>query len=244
MDEISVVPKPLPHQVADHIRNLIIHDHLKPGERIRERSIAEALNVSRTPLRDALKILAMERLVELMPNKGAVVVDSTEAELADMLTVYCELESLGGRLACRMASEGDIRRVEHYQTVMSDAFDKEDRGAYFAANQAFHLAIIAASHNPTLVEMHGRLNIRLYRVRYLAVMRQKDWTAAVGEHAALVEALRKREGDHLAHLLKEHLGFAWRLIDSWEPSVALGGTPDAYTRRSAESARTRRGGAW
>jgi len=208
---------PLPQRVADCIRDLIIHDRLKPGERIRERTLAEALDVSRTPLRDALKILAMERLVELIPNRGAVVAHPTDAEIADMLTVYSELESLGGRLACRHASEGDIRRVEHYRTVMTRAHEEEDRIAYFAANQAFHLSIVAASGNTTLIETHDHLNIRLYRIRYLAVMHLPEWTAAAGEHEALVDALRARDGDRLADLLKEHLGFAWRLIDRWEP---------------------------
>jgi DNA-binding GntR family transcriptional regulator len=177
--------------------------------------------VSRTPLRDALKILAMERLVELTPNKGAVVVRSTDAEVADMLTVYTELESLGGRLACRMASEADIIRVERYHELLATAFAVEDRAAYFAANQAFHLSIIAAARNPILIEMHGHLNIRLYRIRYLAVMRLQDWRAAAGEHGALVAALKQRDGDRLAFLLKEHLGFAWRLIGGSLPAVAI-----------------------
>lgn len=217
----AIETTPLPQRVADYIRDLIIHDRLKPGEPIRERTLAEQVDVSRTPLRDALKILAMERLVELTPNKGAVVGHPSDAELADMLTVYSELESLGGRLACRHATEGDIRRVEHYRTVMTRAHEEEDRAAYFAANQAFHLSIVAASGNATLIEMHGHLNIRLYRIRYLAVMHLPEWTAAVGEHDALVDALRARDEARLADLLKEHLGFAWRLIDRWEPPRVL-----------------------
>lgn len=222
MNEVVPPIKPLPQQVADYIRDLIIHDRLKPGERIRERQIAENLNVSRTPMRDALKILAMERLVDLTPNKGAVVVRSTDAEIADMLTVYTELESLGGRLACRMATEADIMRVQHYHEVLGQAFAVEDRAGYFAANQAFHLSIIAGSRNPILIEMHGHLNIRLYRIRYLAVMRTQDWRAAAGEHGELVAALKRRDGDRLAFLLKEHLGFAWRLIGTWPPPTATG----------------------
>jgi DNA-binding GntR family transcriptional regulator len=219
---------PLPQQVADYIRDLIIHDRLKPGERIRERAIAETLNVSRTPLRDALKILAMERLVDLTPNKGAVVSRSSDAEIADMLTVYTELESLGGRLACRLATEADILRVEDCCGVMAQAFADEDRAAYFAANQAFHLSIIAASHNPTLIEMHGHLNIRLYRIRYLAVMRMQEWTAAAGEHRDLLRALKERDGEQLAHLQKEHLGFAWRLIGAWTPPSSARGIAHTF----------------
>lgn len=219
--ENAVPPKPLPQQVADYIRDLIIHDRLKPGERIRERAIADTLEVSRTPMREALKILAMERLIELKPNRSAVVVNSTDTEIANMLTVYTELEGLGGKIACRMATEADFRRVARYQQVLVEAFEKEDRAAYFAANQAFHLAIIAASRNPTLIEMHGHLNMRLYRIRYLAVMRRQDWRAATSEHGPLIDALMQRDGDQLAHLLKNHLGFAWRLIESWVPPTPV-----------------------
>jgi len=217
MTDTAGPPKPLPQQVADYIRDLIIHDRLKPGERIRERAIAETLNVSRTPMREALKLLAMERLVDLKPNRSAVVVNATDTEIANMLTVYTELEALGGKIACRMATEADFGRVTRYHQVLNEAFEKEDRAAYFAANQALHLSIIAASRNPTLIEMHGHLNIRLYRIRYLAVMRLQEWRAAASEHAPLVEALEQRDGERLADLLKKHLGFAWRLIESWEP---------------------------
>jgi DNA-binding GntR family transcriptional regulator len=216
---------PLPQQVADYVRDLIIHDRLKPGERVRERSIAETLNVSRTPLRDALKILAMERLVDLTPNKGAVVTRSSDAEIADMLSVYAELDSLGGRIACRLATEGDILRVQHYNEVMAQAFVDEDRAGYFAANQAFHLSIIAGSHNSTLIEMHSHLNIRLYRIRYLAVMSMREWRAAAGEHSELLRALKERNGERLAHLQKEHLNFAWRLIGAWTPPAPVRGVP-------------------
>lgn len=215
--------QPLPQHVANYIRDLIIHDRLKPGERIRERTIAETLNVSRTPLRDALKILAMERLVELIPNRGAIVVNSSDNEIAEMLTVYTELESLGGKIACAVATEADIMRVEQFDRKMAEAFASEDRAAYFAANQGFHLSIVACSHNSTLIEMHSHLNIRLYRIRYLAVMRMQEWTAAAGEHGNLLEALKERDGERLTYLQREHLRFAWRLIGAWSPPAAANG---------------------
>ncbi|WP_173932837.1 GntR family transcriptional regulator [Chelativorans sp. Marseille-P2723] len=206
----------LPQQVAEYIRYQIIHDILKPGERIRERHIAETLNVSRTPLRDALQILAMERLVELHPNRGATIVDPDTQELSHMLTVYSELEVLAGRLAARHATEADILRLEQCSVEMDFAFKRGDRARYFAANQGFHLAIIKASHNPVLIEMHGHLNIRLYRIRYLAVMNASEWKVAASEHGSLLEALRNRDGDLLAELQTKHLNFAWRLIQAAE----------------------------
>lgn len=206
----------LPQQIAEYVRHRIIHDILKPGERIRERHIAETLDVSRTPLRDALQILAMERLVELHPNRGATVVDTDPQELSHMLTVYLELEVLAGRLASRFATETDILNLEQYQAEMEFAFERGERAKYFTANQGFHLSIIKASRNPVLIEMHSHLNIRLYRLRYLAVMNASEWRVAAGEHRSLLEALRKRDGDLLAELQAKHLNFAWRLVQSAE----------------------------
>lgn len=210
---------PLPQQVADFIRDQIIHDVLKPGERIRERHIAETLGVSRTPLRDALKILAMERLVELHPNKGASVVNPDARELSHMLTVYSDLEVLAGRLAARFATEADIMNLERFEEEMSRAFENGDRASYFAANQGFHLSIIEASHNPILIEMHSHLNLRLYRIRYLAVMNATEWKAAAGEHLRMLEAFRGRDGELLAELQTKHLNFAWRLIQPAPPAT-------------------------
>lgn len=209
-----VSPQPLPRQIAAHIRDLIIHDVLKPGERVRERQIAEELGVSRTPLRDALKILAMERLIDVTPNRGATVVDPAVDEIAEMLAVYTELEALGGRLACGHAGEADIAEVTGQHDLLRAAFAREDRIAYFRANQAFHLAIVAGSHNRTLIEMHGHLNMRLYRIRYLAILRMQDWRSAASAHAEILAALVQRDGAGLATLLAEHLGFARRLVEA------------------------------
>jgi DNA-binding GntR family transcriptional regulator len=206
---------PLPTQIADYIRHQIIHDILKPGEPVRERVIAELLNVSRTPMRDALKILSVERLVELIPNRGAVVVNNSIDDISDMLAVYTELEAIGGVAACRMANEGDLLRVERHMALMDDANAEGDRLKYFRANQAFHLAIIAASRNKTLIEIHANLSLRLYRVRYLAIMAQEIWQARSAQHQELVDTLRARDTAKMAELQKAHFQVAWRLIDDW-----------------------------
>lgn len=207
--------EPLPVQIAGYIRHQIIHDILKPGEPIRERVIAEQLNVSRTPMRDALKILSVERLVELIPNRGAVVVKNSIDDIADMLTVYTELEAIGGVAACRMANESDFLNVERQLALMEAASAEGDRIKYFRANQAFHLAIIAASRNKTLIEIHANLSLRLYRVRYLAILEQEVGQSRSAEHHELVDTLRSRDTARMAELQKAHFTVAWRLIDDW-----------------------------
>jgi DNA-binding GntR family transcriptional regulator len=212
----AVAARPLPQQVANVIRDMIIHDQLKPGERIREQHISARLQVSRTPLREALKILAVERLVEILPNRGAVVVNPGVEEIRGMLRVYSTLEALGGELACKHASAGDIAHVEQQYDRLQAAFSARDRLEYFSANQAFHVGIVAGSHNASLIELHGHLNMRLYRVRYLAIMQLPEWTSAVHQHDSIVATLKKRDGRRLARLLDDHLGFARRLADGME----------------------------
>ncbi|MBU2961650.1 GntR family transcriptional regulator [Citreicella sp. C3M06] len=212
--------QPLPAQIAGYIRNLIIHDILKPGESVRERFIADTLNVSRTPMRDALKILSVERLVKLYPNRSAVVVDNSLEDITDMLSVYVELDKMAATTACRMASETDFLRIERHIEEMRKAQVERNRSEYFRANQNFHFAIVSAARNQTLAEMHMTLNLRLYRVRYLAILSQEIWTTREDEHRAMLNALRARDQEELAILQKEHFAVAWRLIDDWCRSAA------------------------
>ncbi|WP_201835774.1 GntR family transcriptional regulator [Microvirga zambiensis] len=216
-----VAAQPLPQQIASYLRDLIIHDVLKPGERIREVPLSAELNVSRTPLRDALKILSVERLVELAPNRGAVVTDMSIEEMRDLLRVYSSLEALGAQMACERARTTDIAAIHGWQNEMLAAFEQNDRLRYFRANQAFHLSIIKASRNASLIEVHAQLNLRLYRVRYLAIMQQQEWTFVSSQHEAILAALDQRDGPLLSRLLVEHLSGARRAIATLEAA----GTP-------------------
>lgn len=213
---LPVTPQPLPQQIAAHLRDLIIHDVLKPGERIREQPLSAELNVSRTPLRDALKILSVERLVDLPPNRGAVVADPGIEEMRDLLRVYSSLEQLGGELACERATLADLALIHRHQDEMLAAFERKDRLSYFRANQASHLGIIRASRNAALIEVHGHLNLRLYRVRYLAIMQRRNWTFVSNQHEAILTALDHRDGPLLGRLLAEHLSGAWNALATLE----------------------------
>jgi DNA-binding GntR family transcriptional regulator len=226
----AVAAQPLPQQVANYVRDLIIHDALKPGDRIREQHISEQLQVSRTPMREALKILAAERLIDILPNRGAVVVRASVDEIRAMLKVYSTLEVLGAELACEQADTADIAEVKKQYKLQQAAFAAKDRLAYFRANQAFHLAIIAASHNPVLAEMHRHLNMRLYRIRYLGVLQVRDWASAVHQHDKVLKAFIERDGMRLGRLLQDHLGFAWRQADG-TAAVAAETTKPATRRQ-------------
>ncbi len=209
---IVIAPKSLTQQISDHIRSEIIHDSIKPGEWIREKALTEQFGISRTPLREALQILATQRLIEIIPNRGAVVVALSDDEIRHLLEVYARLDVFAAELACEKATAEDDEAIRRHLATMTEAYRLADRYAYFDANQAFHLAIAAASHNPVLIEMHAQVNLRLYRTRYLGVLQAENWARALNEHEPIVDAFLARNVALLTRLVSEHLGFAWRVL--------------------------------
>ena len=203
-DENAVLP--LAQQVAARIRDMIIQDQLVPGEWIREQAIADKLNVSRTPLREALKLLELEGLTQLLPNRGAVVTELTVEEVKEKLEVLAVLESLAGKLACRNATDSELAEIRALHYEMLACFSRENRLEYFKLNQRIHLAIVTASGNKTLIETHARINAQLYRVRFQSNLQNELWSTAVDEHKEMLSALEARNSEALSRCLLNHLG--------------------------------------
>jgi len=199
----------LSQQVASRIRDMIVLDELRPGARLRERQLAEELKVSRTPLREALKILSTEGLVVLSPNRGAEVSGFSAVDIGEKLQVLAALERLAGELACKQASDEAIAEIRALHFEMLAAYSRQDRKAYFRANQKIHRGLVRASNNNALIETHDRLNTQLYRVRYLSNLRNARWSTAIDEHQAILEALEARDAAKLGRLMFEHLGSTW-----------------------------------
>ena len=197
---------PLAQQVAARIRDMIVQDQLVPGEWIRDQAIADKLSVSRTPLREALKMLELEGLIQLLPNRGAVVTELTVEEVKEKLEVLAVLESLAGKLACRKATDLELAEIRALHYEMLACFSRENRLEYFKLNQRIHFAIVAASGNKTLIETHARINAQLYRVRFQSNLQNELWGTAVEEHEEMLSALEERNSEALGVCLLNHLG--------------------------------------
>lgn len=202
----------LPEVVADHLRDMIVENVLLPGTRIRERTITEVLKVSRTPLREALRMLAAEGLVELLPNRGAVVANPTLEEVHEMLQVQTQLEDLAAYQFCERASDADIDAIRALHHEMLVHFYRGERLPYYKINQRIHRRIIEAAGNNTLATMHGILNARLYRFRYQPNLQRDHWQTAIDEHEEILHAVESRNGDRLRDVLKAHLASTWEKI--------------------------------
>ena len=199
----------LHEQVTERVRDMIIEGDLAPGQRINEAELVERLGVSRTPLREALRTLAAENLIDTRPSRGSVVRRLTPEDVKGMLQVLAELEALGGRLACETASDAAIEGVLDLHDEMMGCYRRGDRLSYYKANQAIHTAIAHASGNPTLLEMQGAIQSRLKRIRFIGNNTPANWADAVAEHEEMADALRARDGARLGSILSIHLTRTW-----------------------------------
>ena len=192
-------------EVADRMRELIQSGEMEPKARINEGEFTERFGISRTPLREAIKILATEGLLELLPNRGARVASISEAEIEEVIEVIAGLEATAGDLACRGISDGEIDRIQVDHDAMVLAWQAGDEAGYFAHNRAIHEAIMASARNAILANLYQSLSGRIQRSRYRAHQTPGQWARTMSEHEQMIVLLRARDGVALGHLLREHI---------------------------------------
>lgn len=198
-------PRLLAAEVVERLRDLIIQGELGPGVKLNERVLCERLRTSRTPVREAIKYLASEGLVELLPNRGAIVTPITATTVREMFVLLGALEALAGELACANANDADIAdiRALHYQMLAHHA--RGELAPYFRCNQEIHLRLVGCTGNATLVNTYRALNGHVRRARYMANLSRERWDHAVEEHEKILDALVRRDRALLPALLRSHL---------------------------------------
>jgi DNA-binding GntR family transcriptional regulator len=206
---VPVSRRTLHDELVGRIRDLIIEGHLAPESRIHEGQLGQALGVSRTPLREALKFLASEGLIELVPGRGAVVRRLTPRDVRDMLDVLAALETTAARLACQRASDAEIASLRRLHDEMMGYYATRTRLEYFKRNQAFHAGLATLSGNAFLAATHEGIQSRLRRIRFVGSDAPEKWAGAVAEHEEMVQALEARDADRLAAVIGRHLEATW-----------------------------------
>lgn len=202
----------LAEQVADRLRDLILLEQLPPGAAINERDMSEDLGVSRTPLREALRVLASEGLVEMAPNRAPRVADPSLDDLLQLLQVQGALEALAGALACRFASDQTLSAIAALDRDMHETSDTAEPLDFFRRDMAFHAAIVAASGNAPLMETHQTYNARLWRARFISSRRRVNRPATLVQHRAIASALLARDEAAARHALHTHLDVGYQNI--------------------------------
>lgn len=202
---MQIQRRSLHDEVATRLRDMIIEGVLPAGSRINETELGPRLGVSRTPLREAIKTLASEGLVDLQPSRGGVVRSFSLRDVRDLLEAIKALEQITAFLGCARASDAQIEAVAALHDAMMAEYQARRRLSYFKLNQSIHSAIVALADNPVMSEMHHLLQSRLKRIRYIGNESPDKWADAVAEHETMIKALRARDGAALADVLGEHM---------------------------------------
>jgi DNA-binding GntR family transcriptional regulator len=191
--------------ITPNLRGMILDGHLKPGDKIAERALCERFGVSRTPLREALKVLAAEGLVELLPQKGAIVAQISKEDITELFPIMASLESLAGELACKYATRADIAHVQTLHDQMLKAYRAKHEGHYLRLNRLIHEAIFDIAGNETLAGMYRQILTRIHSYRFVVRKSEASWKNAVEEHEQIMEALAARDKRRLPRLLRNHI---------------------------------------
>lgn len=195
---------PLHASVVATLREMIETSELSPGTKINENALCQSLDVSRTPLREALKVLAAEGLIELLPRRGAVVTPIALTEIASAFQVMCVLERLAGELACLHASPLELKQLEEMHVRLVALHRSGARSRYFQLNRQIHTRIVSLARNPLLEATYASIGLRIARARALANHDAWRWQESVDEHERLMEAFRTRDHRLVARCLEEH----------------------------------------
>lgn len=195
----------LHEELTESLRELIVSGELRPGRKVPEKELCELYGVSRTPLREALKVLATDGLINLEPNRGAWVSRITVEELDELFPVMGALEALAGELACKNITDNEIAQVRALHERMSEHHKARTLEDYFKLNQQIHETILAGARNATLTVQYHILAARVRRGRYMANITPERWDQAMKEHGDILESLEARDGARLAVILREHM---------------------------------------
>jgi DNA-binding GntR family transcriptional regulator len=210
-------PESLTEGIVRTIREAITLGRWKPEEKIIEVELADQMGVSRSPIREALRILANEGLVTLVPRKGAKVSKISLKDLKEIYAIRANLESMAAKIAAVNLRNDEIKRMESLHEKMLLKTRKNDVEGIFRLNEKFHLCILKAGDNEQLIEVNKSLKIRSQRFRMAILSLPDRLVEALDEHHRILEALKGRDALLAEELVKAHIHRAGqRLIEDLE----------------------------
>lgn len=206
MAALSLAPRALYEEVAELLRQRIFSRELEPGSWIDELKIAEAYGISRTPLREALKVLAAEGLVTMKVRRGAYVTEVSERDLTDVYHLLSLLESDAASVVAQTATEGQMRELQslHQELELAAQPDKQDRERFFEINERFHMRLLEIANNRWRDQMVADLRKVMKLNRHNSLLKSGRIQDSLSEHRALMEALTARDADLCQQRMQKH----------------------------------------
>lgn len=205
---------PLRDEVFNTLRERILKGVYKPGERLMEIHLADQLGVSRTPIREAIRMLELEGLVKMVPRKGAQVAKISKEDLQDVLEVRKALDTLSVKLACERITEDEIKLLNNAEREFEKALASKDVRDIAEADVAFHDVIHSATKNGRLKSMISNLAERIYRYRFEYIKQQSDGGKTLMlEHREIMRCIESRDVESAVKATEIH-------IDNQEISIS------------------------
>jgi DNA-binding GntR family transcriptional regulator len=192
-------------EILSRLRDHVVEGNIPDGARVPERQLCEMFGISRTPLREALKQLASEGLIELRLNRGAIVAPFRREELLELFEAVGGIERCAAELAATRMVARDVERLDALQQKIEWHHDRGELRDYFETNQQIHSTIVGFARNAVLKSTHDVLLPRAERARFFALSVQGRWDESVREHHDILTALRKKDGERAGRLLGHHV---------------------------------------
>ena len=207
----------------DYLRSEILSNRLTPGVVLSEVALAARLGVSRGPVREAIRQLAAQGLVQKRSRRSAVVSALTRDEFLEAYQVRESLEVLAARLAVSRIEEAELTDLDQLTHAMARAAEDDDVSAFFEANTRFHLVLVESSRNRRLIAMYRTLADELERYQLPSLMLRGSLRRSIAEHRAMVRAMRSRDAELAAKLISEHIRVPQRSLAAREETDVLPG---------------------
>ena len=187
------------------LRSLLVEGVIAPGSKLNERELAESLNVSRTPIREAIKRLAADGLVELIANRGAIAVQLSHADVVHTFDVIAQLEGYSCELAAKNISAATLSELEALQYEMMASYARRDLSNYYKLNLRIHHLINQAANNPVLTQLFSQVNARIEALRFRSNQNGVKWEKAVEEHQEMIDALKTHDSERMRKVMIQHV---------------------------------------
>lgn len=196
---------PLRDLVFQVLKEAIITGELKPGERLMEVKLAEDMGVSRTPVREAIRKLELEGLVDMVPRKGAYVADISIKDAMEVFEIRCALEGLAASLAAKRITDEEIKKLETALKDIEKAAKKGDTKMIIKKDAEFHNILFNSTRNGRLAQIISNLKEQIYRFRVESFRNPKRYENTIREHKAIIEAIKEKDAAKAEEITKIHI---------------------------------------
>lgn len=212
--DFSIDNAPLSEKIAETIRDYILKGVLKPGERLTEPKLSDILGISRTPIREALRLLEMDGFVEIVPRRGAVVTEITDKDVDEIFILKIRLESLAAKLAVNNMTDVDIDRLEEFNNKLERFYNNKNVAGMIKANSDFHDFFIRKSENQRLIKFLESLLSQFKRATAYSFTETGRIGNVIEEHKEILKAFREKDADLVEKLVEKHIQNGWNFIRS------------------------------